>query len=240
MSGFCRLATQLYSLLIRLYPVSFRKEFGAEMTAVFTETLNEAARVGKRSLLFSFLRELRDYPFSLLRQHWRKFRHLEPNLMTTIKKPEWPFFPAWVILTALCFPISFILSLIILFTIERIVGGFIYVDGVRHVTQDYLSTYVNVPIVSLLTGGVQYGLLRQYLPRMGWWVLATTGGWFLGFLLIFGWINLGTNESWNVNMALIMLGLSIGMGQWLLLRRRLPRAGLWIGANVVGWGWWPL
>jgi hypothetical protein len=25
-------------------------------------------------------------------------------------------------------------------------------------------------------------------------------------------------------------------GQWLLLRRRLPRAGWWVGANVLGWG----
>ena len=26
-----------------------------------------------------------------------------------------------------------------------------------------------------------------------------------------------------------------GLGQWLLLRRRLPRAGWWIVANVTGW-----
>ena len=32
------------------------------------------------------------------------------------------------------------------------------------------------------------------------------------------------------------MGLAVGVGQWLLLRHRLPRASWWIGANVVGWG----
>ena len=36
-----------------------------------------------------------------------------------------------------------------------------------------------------------------------------------------------------------MIGLSAGMAQWLILRRRFPQAGWWIGANVLGWaaGW---
>jgi len=29
--------------------------------------------------------------------------------------------------------------------------------------------------------------------------------------------------------------LSIGVGQWLLLRWRLPRAAWWIAANIGGW-----
>ena len=101
-----------------------------------------------------------------------------------------------------------------------------------------LSLYIYVPIVSLLMGVLQYGLLRRYLPRMGWWVLATSGGWLLGLFLISGsfWFDFCTYESCRIDLAFIVLGLSIGVGQWLLLRRRLPRAGWWIGANVVGWG----
>jgi hypothetical protein len=85
---------------------------------------------------------------------------------------------------------------------------------------------------------LQYGLLRRYLPRMGWWVLATSGGWLLGLFLISGsfWFDICTYESCSIDLAFIVLGLSIGVGQWLLLRRRLLRAGWWIGANVVGWG----
>ena len=93
-------------------------------------------------------------------------------------------------------------------------------------------------MVSLLTGVVQYGLLRSYLPRMGWWVLATIGGWLLGLLVILlsGWLNIWGSELIDIDFAFIVLGLSIGVAQWLLLRRRLPQAGWWIGGNAVGWG----
>jgi hypothetical protein len=158
--------------------------------------------------------------------------------MTTIRKPEWFFYPSWIILTVLCVPIAFILDLVILKVITMFVGDFIYVDGVRRITEDYLSMYTFVPIVGLLTGLLQYGLLRRYLPRMGWWVLATAGGWLVGVLLIVisGRLNFWTYESFDIDLAFIVLGLSIGLGQWLLLRRRLPRAGWWVGATVVGWG----
>jgi len=153
------------------------------------------------------------------------------------EKPRWSFYAIWIILTLLCVPVAFFLCLFILGIIIHFVGDFIYVNGVQHITEDYLSLYVFVPVVGLLTGVVQYGLLRRYLPRMGWWVLATTGGWLLGALLIAipVWLN-RTDASFNLDLAFILMGLAIGAGQWLLVRRRLPRAGWWIGANVVGWG----
>jgi hypothetical protein len=111
------------------------------------------------------------------------------------------------------------------------------VDGIRHITEDYLGIYPFVPIAGLLTGAVQYGLLRRYLPRMGWWVFANIGGWLLGVLLIAipSWLY-WRGGAFNLALALVLMGLGIGLGQWLLLRRRLPRASWWIGANVVGWG----
>ncbi len=226
----------IYHYLLRLYPADFLDQFGNEMEAVFAESISEAARVNQRTLFVFILRELRDYPSSLLRQHWRNIKHLEPILMTSIKKPEWFFYPAWIILTTLCIPIAFILSLFIVKVIVNFVDDFIYVDGVRHITEDYLGTYIFIPVVSLLTGVMQYGLLRRYLPRMGWWVLATTGGWLLGMLLIFGWLSFWAYDSRDMDLGFIVLGLSIGVGQWLLLRRRLLRAGWWIVASVVGWG----
>ena len=152
-------------------------------------------------------------------------------------KPRWSFYTVWIILTFLCVPIGFFLSLFILRIISSFVGDFIYVDGVRHITEDYLGLYVLVPVIGLLTGVLQYGLLRRYLPRMGWWVAATIGGWLLGGLLIAipGWLN-RTDGSIKPDLAFILMGLGIGAGQWLLVRRRLSGAGWWIGANVVGWG----
>ena len=153
------------------------------------------------------------------------------------EKPRWFFYPFWIILTSLCVPVAFFIDLVILKIIIRFVGDFIYVNGVRHITEDYLSMFTFIPLIGLLTGVMQYGLLRRYLPRIGWWVFATIGGWLLGVLLIVmpSWLY-WRDGSFNLDLALILMGLAIGVGQWLLLRRRLPRASWWIGANVVGWG----
>jgi hypothetical protein len=158
-------------------------------------------------------------------------------VVTNHEKPRWSFYPIWIILTSLCVPIAFFIDLVILRIITSSIGDFIYVNGVRHITEDYLSIFTFVPIVGLLTGALQYGLLRRYLPRMCWWVLATTGGWLLGLLLIVipSWLN-WTKGSIDIDLAFILTGLAIGVGQWLVLRRRVPRASWWIGANVVGWG----
>jgi len=236
-SGFARLGLRLYRFLLSFYPPIFRHEFREEMTSVFAQAMMEAVERRRWAVTAVYLRELREMPINLVREYWQSL--IKKGFpMATIKKPERGFYLTWIILTMLCVPFAFFLDYAILRVITIFVGDFIYVDGVRHITEDYLSMYTFVPIVGLLTGLLQYGLLRRYLPHMGWWVLATTGGWLLGALLIVisGWLNFWTFEAFDLDVAFIVLGLSIGVGQWLLLRRRLPRAGWWIGANVVGWG----
>jgi hypothetical protein len=153
------------------------------------------------------------------------------------EKPRLSFYVIWIILTSICIPVALFISLGTLRITINIAGEYIYVAGVRHITEDYLALRVFVPVVGLLTGLLQYELLRRHLPRMGWWVIATLGGWLLGVLLIDIpiWMN-WAHGPLNLDLAFILMGLAIGTGQWLLVRRRLPRAGWWIGANVVGWG----
>jgi hypothetical protein len=236
MSIIVRLAVWLYSAMIRLYPLSFRQEFGAEMLAVYVEALEDARAKSRRDLLVTILREIRDFPLFLLREQWRNFTHLEPNLMTINRKPAWFFYPAWIILTALCVPIALGLYFVIIRGIMIFTGYY---------TEDALFYFVFVPTAGLLTGMAQFGLLRRYLPRMGWWVLATAGGWLLGLVLILLsifqllphiWGAEAIYRWWAFVLAFSLLGLSIGFGQWLVLRRRLPGAGWWIGANILGWG----
>jgi hypothetical protein len=160
------------------------------------------------------------------------------TLPSNFKKPGRSFYLGWIVLTSLCIPIAYFLSLITLKIITSIVGDFIFVNGVRHITEDYLAMYAFVPFASLLTGALQYGLLRHYLSRMGWWVFATVAGWLLGVLLIalpgwLGWIGAPLN---NLDLIFLVMGLAIGISQWLLLRRRLALAGWWIAASALGWG----
>lgn len=158
-------------------------------------------------------------------------------MITHREKPQWSFYAAWILLTSLSIPIAFFLTLIALRILTWVVGDYIYVNGVRHITEDYLWIYPFIPIVGLLTGGLQYGLLRRYLPRIGGWVLATAGGWLLGVLLIVlpGRENL-INEFLGMSLVFLLMGLAIGVGQWLILRQRLAYAGWWIAANLLGWG----
>ena len=158
-------------------------------------------------------------------------------MIVSREKPRPVFYLVWVLLTLLAVPMAFFLDLMLMRIVTLFVGDFIYVNGVRHITEDYLYMDTFIPIVGLLIGLLQYGLLRRYLPHMGGWVAATLAGWLLGVCLtrIPGWLG-WTNPLFNMDLAFIVMGLSIGVGQWLLLRRRLPRAGWWIGANVAGWG----
>lgn len=154
-------------------------------------------------------------------------------MTTNNEKPRWFFYPIWTVLLFLCIPIALFLDIIVRISISQVVGILINVNGVRYFTEDYLFTYTFIPMVGLLTGVLQYALLRRYQPRMGWWVLATTGGWLLGMLLFL--ITVG-NGSLNLGLMFLVMGLAIGSAQWLLLRRRLSQTGWWIAANVVGWG----
>lgn len=153
------------------------------------------------------------------------------------EKPRWSFYLLWILLTFVCIPIAFFLDLVILRILIHFIGDTLYVNGVRHITEDYLGMLVFIPIVALLTGAFQYGLLRRHLPGMGGWVAVTFAGWLLGLFLnlVPVWLQ-WSNPLFKINLAFIVLGLSIGVSQWLFLRRRFPRAGWWLAANALGWG----
>jgi hypothetical protein len=158
------------------------------------------------------------------------------KLMTIDRKPGWSFYITWVLLTTVAIPVAFVIDLFLLRIVTSVIGDYIYVNGVQHITEDYLAMYFLVPTMGLLTGAVQYGMLRRLLPRMGWWVVATLGGWLLGTLLIVLFTRLQWMGPFNLAPMLLLIGAAIGFTQWLVLRRRLPAAGWWIAANLLGWG----
>lgn len=162
----------------------------------------------------------------------------ENTLQTTAtgKKPDWSFYGTWVLLTTLSIPAAFLIDLLLLRIVTAWIGDYIYVNGVQHITEDYLAMYFLLPTMGLLTGAVQYAMLRRYLPRMGWWVAATLGGWLLGTLLAVLFTRLPWMDAFNLAPLLLLMGAAIGFTQWLVLRRRLPAAGWWIAASLLGWG----
>lgn len=69
MMNVTRLITRAYAALIRLYPPSFRNQFGDEMQTTFAAAVVQAAENGSTSLFALCWRELVHLPANLLREH---------------------------------------------------------------------------------------------------------------------------------------------------------------------------
>ncbi len=63
------LLTAVYGWLLQLYPRSFQDEYGIEMIDVFADAVSNSAEINTFSLLRIFVRELRDLPRALWREH---------------------------------------------------------------------------------------------------------------------------------------------------------------------------
>jgi len=73
----------------------------------------------------------------------------------------------------------------VLFLPVRLVfGDYIVVNGVRHITEDYLFSWIFFPLIGLFQGAVQALLLREIRPRTGMWVLVTPAGWMVAFIVL--------------------------------------------------------
>jgi hypothetical protein len=154
----------------------------------------------------------------------------------TNNPPRWPFYLLWILAPLLGMPLAFVLDLALIHLITRVAGNYVTVNGVRHLTEDYVGASLFLPLAGLVTGLLQAALLRRALPQVRWWLTATLGGWLLGAFLtqIPGWLH-WTHALLTADVALLVMGGSIGVSQWLVLRRRAPHAGWWIGATTVGW-----
>jgi hypothetical protein len=228
---------RLYRSCLRLYPADFRARFACEMTATFAEAAIEARRQSRWALARVCLREGRDLPFNLAREQWHSVIKGELSMNTIYRKPEWFFYPSWIVLTTLSFYVTFALTWLTLSQVVKVVGDRIVINGRSHITEDYLFLVIFVPLLGLIAGLLQYPLVRRYLPRMGWWIGATTIGWLLATFTIFFLVEgLSINAEWFTSWIIpALIGGSVGFMQWLVLRRRVARAGWWIPASMAGW-----
>ncbi|MCP4417093.1 MAG: hypothetical protein GY805_10750 [Chloroflexi bacterium] len=185
------------------------------------------------------LRELRDLPLNLIREHWHSLTKRELPMITIHKKPQWTFYPSWIVLTTLSIPVALLIARIILTQAVQVIGDNVFINDGRRMTADWLFGYTLLTALGLTRSIFQYFLLRRYLPQAGWWLGATTLGWFLvvptvSFLNIFLPKNLETNANLFIFLMIILGGL-VGSLQWLVLRRYVRRTGWWILATIAGW-----
>jgi len=157
------------------------------------------------------------------------------------RKPKWFFYPGWAVLNALSIPIAFAIYWALISLVKEAVGSTIQVRGQPHITEDFLLPYILWPALGLVTGFLQYLLLRRHLQRIGWWIAATTLGWSLGLIggrvlyrTLYGTLDVGA--IWFETLVTALAGGAMGLAQWLVLRQRVRHAAWWILANVLSWG----
>jgi len=162
------------------------------------------------------------------------------------KQPGWPFYLSWIVLSTIAILLAFGGTYVVLALAVKWIGDWIVIDGERRITEDYLFSYVFPTLIWLFSSGLQYALLRRYLTKMGWWILASGVGWLLSVTMVINFDlvfmqKFGLNLTfWNIDrkwtVFLSVMGAMIGLFQWFLLRRRFLKAGWWILASMLGWG----
>ncbi len=102
-------------------------------------------------------------------------------------------------------------------------------------------------LTGFVLGIAQWLVIRPYIGHTGWWVIASSVGWFLGILLNImatGILNYIVQLLWAVGGLWEVFWLNLvhepvtaavlGVAQWFVLRRHIQHAGRWILASAVG------
>lgn len=96
---------------------------------------------------------------------------------------------------------------------------------------------VIVPILAgVLIGLAQWLVLRNYIHDTGDWVWNMIGSWAAGYAVGTFVVGFFPRSLLGAIIAYVLFGLIVALFQWPVLRREIPRIGMWIMSNVVGWG----
>ncbi len=147
----------------------------------------------------------------------------------------WVFWILWLLATTAAVVLFMIVSPLIFSGMSILFGG------VENTTSGMLTSMTGTVAMGALIGLGQWLVLRMYLKRSGWWVLATLIGYSLpfsiGYLIppSFYWLG-RLNPGWLTGAVLFLtFGLTLGVLQWLVLRGRVNQAGWWIVISLASW-----
>lgn len=94
-----------------------------------------------------------------------------------------------------------------------------------------------IQIISLLLGLGQGLVVRKYLHRAVWWVVATWLGCDLSLVLVaLPIINIGISTPYlEMVIIAVSIGLGVGIAQALVLNVSLHWRATWVGVSLAGW-----
>lgn len=218
------LVLRFIELLLKLYPSRFRHEFYSEIQEVILSRLRGAEQIGQWPS--AVVHEIAGLVPSIIQERWHDLGFRKETMMIIAnEKPGWFFYLGWVALNA----------------IAVIMAGYIALAIMPLVTERGEGTHfldLLFPIIGLLTGILQYILLRRYLPHMGWWIAATFLGWLMPFVIgfIFSGLVIPGSSTVSIVLGMMVLGTTVALPQWWLLRKRVQHAWWWVLVFGLAWG----
>ncbi len=108
-------------------------------------------------------------------------------------------------------------------------------DGNELTLSLVVSSLVVYAILGGMIGAGQWYELRNLLPRAGLWILATAGGWLLGFSLgVLAFTLLPELPPLVlISLPFLLVGIISGVSQWLYLRRFWSDSLSWIPVSAL-------
>ena len=99
----------------------------------------------------------------------------------------------------------------------------------------FLATvFVDGLVIGTAMGIAQWLVLRRPFAPMGWWVVVSIVGFGAGKAVGDAFVQ-GIPPVVGYGLDGAIIGASVGIGQWLVLRRHVARAGWWVIANIAAW-----
>jgi hypothetical protein len=140
---------------------------------------------------------------------------------------EWSRWFGWVLATALGAAVGLTASV----TITLSIGSMADVDA------DALFGAAAALLLGILTGSAEWMVLKRYIPRAGWWVAATLGGYIAVLILtsLSNVLGIGAAMGAPYSIALtVIIGAALGVPQYLVLKEHFPNSGWWVLASSIG------
>lgn len=140
---------------------------------------------------------------------------------------NWPTWLNWVLATAAGTAIGLGISPIIAHSI----GGAVNFD------EDMLFGVAAAFFLGILTGSMQWLVLRKHIPRAGWWILASLAGYVAALVLSSASNALRLDLAGRApyeGLLMTAVGASLGVPQYWVLRQHFSKAGWWVLASSLG------
>jgi hypothetical protein len=164
-------------------------------------------------------------------------------MFSSFQRHDWNFWMWWLFYTATS---SFIALVAIVLILDLLNLPFLEDEETLSPTVlDQVLAAIIFGISGAIIGLGQWLGLRMLLSRAGWWILASSGGWSIGYLINILIISLAgdrLNPAMAIFLPWFIIGLSSGLLEWLVLRRHYQRADAWIVVNglavligAMGW-----